>query len=263
MKELVESITREVMKNWNAEQQNPAKLLYIFCDSKAHEPFQDQFIYLQQHGVCHDLLFLDGETSAWLGMSRIECGGAGKVIASDEYAPTPFELMKEYDGLIIPEIDLDNASRVALGLKGTVKAEVIFAALTLQKLVLVGEDVPGIKRSDRRSLQVLTLPPQYGNLFDQRCTAMKELGIILVPQKVLAKTAVKRLTRTQSPVERSSYDPEEVTIKFMDRVLTANWLLSHRELWGKSLQVTSATIISPLAFDLLKEKQITLLKGKG
>jgi hypothetical protein len=264
MKEAIESIAREVLKNWLAEREKPAKLLFVFCDSKAHEAFQDQFIFLQKQGICHDLLFLDGETSSWLGMSRIECGGAGKVIASDEFAPTPLELMKDYDGLIVPEMDLDNAARVALGLKGTVKAEVIFAALALQKLVLAGEDAPGINRSDRRSLQVLALPQPYRALFERHCAALRELGIILVPQKALAETAAQRLSRARNKQSAVSGDhAEEETAIFSGRLLAADWLLSQRDIWGKSLTVSPSTIISPLAFDLLKEKKITLVKSKG
>lgn len=251
IRQMIESITREILQSMKADNQQAQKpkWLYIFCDSTAHEPFADQFIALQNQGICHDILFLDGETSSWLGMHRIECGGAGKVIATDEYAPAPLELPKEYDGIIIPEIDLDNASRVAAGLKGTVKAEIIFSALVLGKPVLVGEDVPGIKRADRRCLKTLSLPIPYQKLFLRHVSEMKELGVDFYPQKGLADAAIRK-----SKAKRQAESHEPVTAK----LLTADWVKTQTDFPDRALVLRQGTIVSPLAMDLLKEKGIAV-----
>ncbi len=153
LKALVETIVRDLLEKANSAQKVRKKVLFIFCDSSAHELFTDQLIQLDNTEIGYDLLFLDGETSAWLGLHQIESTGSTKVIAADELAPAPLELPKEYEAVVIPEIDLDNAARIALGLKGSVKAEIVFSALTLGKPVIIGEDVPGIKRADRRTLK--------------------------------------------------------------------------------------------------------------
>jgi hypothetical protein len=261
IRQMIESITREIlqsMKTDNQQVQKP-KWLFIFCDSTAHEPFADQFIALQNHGICHDILFLDGETSSWLGMHRIECGGAGKIIAADEYAPAPLELPKEYDGIIIPEIDLDNAARVVSGLKGTIKAEIIFSALVLGKPVLIGEDVPGIKRSDRRCLKTLSLPAPYRKVFQQHVDQMKELGVEFVLQKDLADAAIRkskagRLTIEGGVQTEISGDQE----LFSEKLVTAEWVMSQADFPDRRLVLRQGTIVSPLAMDLLKEKRIAV-----
>ncbi|MFC7392698.1 hypothetical protein [Scopulibacillus cellulosilyticus] len=262
IREMVESVAREVIQSLKAEKekQNRPKVLFIFCDSTAHESFTDQFIKLKNNHICHDVLFLDGETSSWLGVQRIECGGAGKVIATDENAPAPIELPKEYDGIVIPEIDLDNAARVVSGLKGTIKSEIIFSALVLQKFVLIGEDSPGIKRSDRRCLKKLSLPAYYQNKFKRYVKEMKELSITFKPQDLLADSIIDRLkekskVRLANASMKSKNTPSSV---FQGKLLTADWVLSHSDFPDQELLVRKGTIISPLAKDLLKEKKLTV-----
>lgn len=268
---MVESLTREILQAMQGCQQQKPKVLYIFCDSTAHESFIDQFIELQNAGISHDILFLDGETSSWLGMHRIECGGAGKLITADEYAPAPIELPREYAGIVIPEIDLDNAARIATGMKGTIKAEIVFAALVLNKFVIVGNDVPGIKRSDRRMLQTLHLPDPYHNLFDSHLKKIEELGVQLVEQKLLARLAIEKLREQQPATAHESSTmstfPEQ-TERFEGKLLSVEWLQKwiqkKRTFSNKYLVVSSETIITPLARDWLREKGIQVKKvGAG
>lgn len=186
MRQMIESILRELVHTLRPEPMRPPKVLYIFCDSTAHEAYTDHFIRLKQAGVCHDILFLDGESSSWWGKHRIECGGAGKMIAVDEYAPAPLEVPMEYDGIVIPELDLDNAARAARGLKGTVKSEIMFSALVLGKYVLVGDDAPGLKRADRRTLKTLELTEPYKLLMGQYKKELAALGVQFAPQRQLA-----------------------------------------------------------------------------
>jgi hypothetical protein len=265
IRDLVETITREILKSLQKDKQAVPKVLYIFCDSTAHEPFVEQFIKLKNHGIQHDMLFLDGETSSWLGMNRIESGGAGKLIAADEYAPAPLELPKEYDAVVVPEIDLDNAARVVSGLKGTVKAEIIFSALVLQKIVIVGDDVPGIKRADRRTLQTLSLPLPYQKLFQQYMAAMKELGIEFRQQKDLAEAVIQKVKekRQTEPIFSDQQAADE-TLVFQGRFLSAEWVKSQPGFPDQQVWIAEGVIVSPLAFDILKEKGVRvqyLVKG--
>lgn len=261
VRQMIESITREILQSMkpDAVQDKQEKWLYIFCDSKAHESFEDQFIALQNNGICHDFLFLDGETSSWLGMHRIECGGAGKIITADEYAPVPLEVPKEYDGVIVPEIDLDNAARIATGLKGTIKAEIVFSALVLGKPVLVSRDVPGIKRADRRTLKTLTLPKPYQQLFLQHVQVMKELGVEFYPQKGLADAVIRKSKAKKqqetigSPARIAESQPAQ-TVK----LLTAEWVKAQADFPDAGLVLRQGTILSPLAKDMLKEKGIAI-----
>ena len=265
IRDLVESITREILKSLQKEKQAVPKVLYIFCDSTAHEPFVDQFIKLHNHGIQHDMLFLDGETSSWLGMNRIESGGAGKLIAADEYAPAPLELPKEYDAVVVPEIDLDNAARVVSGLKGTIKSEIIFSALVLQKIVIVGEDVPGLKKADRRTLQTLSLPLPYQKLFHQYMTAMKELGIEFRQQKDLAEAVIQKVKeKSQTELSFSAEQAMDETVVFQGKFLSAEWVKSQSVFLDKKVWVSEGVIVSPLAADILQEKGVRvqyLVKG--
>jgi len=265
VKEMVESIVRELI-NALPQKAEPPKVLFVFCDSSAHEAFSDQFIALANRGVCYDLLCLDGEASGWLGMSRIECGGAGKLIAADEYAPAPIELPKEYDGVVIPELDLDNASRIALGLKGTIKAEIVFSALVLGKFVIVGEDAPGIKRADRRCLKTLTLPPPLQRRFQQQLAELRELGVEVTPQKELAAAVLRKLQNRVDAAGRAAALPgdEPAVVEFTGKLLHADWLLNRPHLAGKQVLLPPGAIITPMARDVLQEKGMSVQhSGKG
>jgi hypothetical protein len=249
LQNLVKRITRELLQDMN---QKRKKILFIFCDSSAHEPFIDQFIELKNQQIDHDLLFLDGETSAWMGLQQIQSTGAKQIIAADEYAKAPIELPKDYDAIAVPEIDLDNAARVCNGLKGSVKAEIIFSALVLNKPVIIGEDSPGIKRSDRRTLQATELPLPYRRRFEKYKGELKDLGILFSKQQHLHET-IKNLFHTNEGEK-----PE--TVVFTEKVLTTDWLASHQ---AKTVIVKEGAIITPLAKDFLKEKGIKLYRGSS
>jgi len=270
IREMVASITKEILLSMNTEKKKEApRVLYVFCDSQAHEAYTDHFIQLKNHGICHDILFLDGETSSWLGMHKIECGGAGKIITADEYAPAPLEVPKDYVGIVIPEIDLDNAGRIAAGLKGTIKAEIVFSALVTGKFVIAGSDVPGIKRADRRTLQTLTLPPAYERLFQRHVEAMKELGVEFAEQRRLADRVVSKLKAQLQKDETKPEQPaltalDEAEAVFSGKLLTADWIKSQPELKNTILHVKKGAIVSPLAFDSMRERGITVsYLGKG
>ncbi|MBP1966456.1 hypothetical protein [Paenibacillus aceris] len=267
IKQMVEAIIRELL----AQQVTRPKVLYLFYDSTAHEAFTDHFITLNIHGIDHDLMFLDGEASCWLGKHKIECGGRGKTIASDEFAPAPLEVPLEYEGIVIPEIDLDNAARAALGMKGTIVSEIIFAALVQHKFVLIGEDISGLKRADRRTLQTLTLPTPYRNLFDYYKMELQMYGVEFAPMKLLAEKAVStiRAETPQTPtaptaegaasVSPAAPTPEYATVVYDGRLVSAEWIT--RELRNQSfgsLRVGKQTIISALAQDMLKDRGITI-----
>lgn len=263
---LIESLAKEVLQSVHSDEKGKRRVLFIFCDCTAHEAHHDLFITLANQQIRYDMLFLDGETSSWLGMSRVECGGAGKVIAMDEYAPAPLELPKEYDAIIIPEIDLDNAARIASGLKGTIKAEIAFAALVLGKPVIVGEDVAGIKRADRRTLQTVEMPKPYRELFARHVEGMKALGVDFAPQRSLADYAVRRLkakARTE-PAGAKDAAVEDAEYLFEGKLLTADWINRCAGAAGGTIWVDAGTIIAPLAYDAMKEKGIALqIKDKG
>jgi len=270
IREMVEAITKEILQaQYREEQEKAPRVLYVFCDSQAHEAYGDHFIQLKKYGICHDILFLDGETSSWLGMHQIECGGAGRILAADEYAPAPLEVPENYDGIVIPEIDLDNAARIATGLKGTIKAEIVFSALVTGKFVVVGSDSPGLKRADRRTLQTLALPPAYEQLFRQHVEQLQELGVEFTEQKRLAERVIARLKdrgkgegKSQQTAGSERVDEDEAV--FSGRLLTVDWVYSQPQLRETVLQVKKGTIISPLAYDALRERSITIRTlGKG
>ncbi|MFC5469862.1 hypothetical protein ACFPPD_14100 [Cohnella suwonensis] len=276
LKPLVESVARELLDAWRKEtvKEPPLpKVLYVFCDSTAHEAYSDHFIYLRSNGVCHDMLFLDGETSGWLGMHKLECGGAGRILAADEFAPAPLEVPRDYDGIVIPEIDLDNAARIALGMKGTVKAEIVFAALMQGKFVLAGEDSPGAKRSDRRTLRTISLPEPYEKLFSYYKQELAMYGVELAPQKRLADVVVDKLGRrgkpetearnggtSEAPRAPERNMPETANrLLFPGRLLSADWLAKtyKRQPFGE-LAIAATTIVTPLAKDEIKRYGIAL-----
>ncbi|QMV45126.1 hypothetical protein [Cohnella cholangitidis] len=271
IKPMVESIVRELISEWHTEpavQPPQPKLLYIFCDSAAHEAYSDHFIHLRNHGICHDLLFLDGETSAWLGMHKLECGGAGRILTADEFAPAPLEVPLDYAGIVIPEIDLDNAARIALGMKGTIKSEIVFSALVQGKFVLVGEDSPGLKRADRRTLKTIALPQPYVHLFSYYKQELRMYGVEFGEQKRLAELAVRKCgkekaTSAQSAIATTTQQPsapeEQGLLAFENKLVSSEWVIAQLMLRRfHTLIIRRRTLISPLALDLLKDNGIAV-----
>ncbi|SDN68969.1 hypothetical protein SAMN04487897_10492 [Paenibacillus sp. yr247] len=276
IKQVVESIILELMKTMQAEAvKPPPKVLYIFCDSTAHEAFMDHFIHLQKNGIQHDILFLDGETSAWLGKHKIEASAPGKIILADENAPVPLEVPMAYDGIVIPEIDLENAGRVSLGMKGTIKAEIIFAALVLNKFVLVGGDTPGLNRADRRTLRMLELPKSYLKLFEYYKKEMAMYGVEFAPMKQLAEVVIRKFEslHKEHEVPKTYFDrmavsednvevdeiPFEARVEFDGRFISAEWVKQQKNIDRVSqLMLSKGTILSPLAKDMLREKGIAV-----
>lgn len=265
VREMIESVVQEVIGTMKREEKKLGKVLFVFCDSTAHESFKDLFIELDNAKIGYDCLFLDGETSSWLGMNQVESFGSGKIIASDENAPAPIELPKKYDGLIIPEIDLDNASRIASGMKGSIKAELIFSALLLEKFVLIGDENPGLKRADRRSLNKLELPAAYQRMFKAYINQMKDLGIKFVDLKKVGEELCKYLNVSKLKTEKRSSENKTDTqnqvshkLAFSKKLLTADWVASLGNVSNENLYLSKKTIISPLARDLIKEKNLTV-----
>jgi hypothetical protein len=269
IKQMVESIVRELLDSLEKQTVKRPKVLYIFYDSKAQEAFIDHFIWLDKHQIDHDILFLDGEASSWLGKHQIECGGRGKTIASDEFAPSPLEVPLEYEGIVIPEIDLDNAAKAALGMKGTIISEIIFSTRVQNKFVLIGDDIPGLKRADRRTLKTLTLPKPYIKLFDYYKQELQMYGVEFGPLKHLAEIVVNKLGSSSSSGQKSAEADSPMKsdgrIVFEGKLISADWV--RRESKNKafrSLMVGKKTIISSLAKDMLKEKGITIeYAGEG
>ncbi|WP_371261510.1 hypothetical protein [Bacillus sp. MUM 116] len=250
------------------ENEQVGKVLFVFCGSSEHESFADQFIKLKNSKIGYDLLFLDGETSSWLGMQRIESSGSERIIAADEYSPAAIELPKEYDGIIIPEIDLDNAARVVTGLKGTIKAELIFSAIMLEKFLIIGDDNSGIKRADRRCLKALSLPVPYRKRFETYVEGMKELGIEFIAQKNAADAVIekfsKKLVKSTDVLLEEINHPGNDCLTFKKKLLTPEWINSQPEFPDHTLTLPKGVIISPLAKDLIKEKKLILkFIGKG
>jgi ethanolamine utilization protein len=246
LQQLVERIARELLQ----KEPPRKKVLFIFCDSSAHEPYRDQLLFLLNKQIDHDLLFLDGETSGWLGIQQIQSTGAKQIIAADEYAKAPLELPHDYDAIVIPEIDLDNAARVCQGLKGSVKAEIIFSALVLGKPVLIGKESPGLKRADRQTLRAMELPTVYRKKFENYMREMGELGVRFSKQGNLHK-------EIRNLLFGENLEDSKATLICQEKVVTAEWL-ARNLINYEELMVREGAIITPLAKDYIRVKGIEI-----
>lgn len=253
----VEQLVRELLRSMPKADKPSPQVLYILNDSRAADLYLDHFVTLKQAGVAHDLLLLDGEASGWIGTQCIECTGAGKCIAMDEFAPAPLELPQRYAAIVVPELDLDQASRIVHGLKGTVLSELVYAALLISKPVFIPSDGSGISRANRRTLQVTALPPGYDKRYRTKLRELQEIGVQLADFNQLAERIIAALLPEQtvdSPLEHKSG-----SAVFEGRLLTASEaarLLSHRKC--HVLSVARGTLISPLARDVLREHRAEL-----
>lgn len=258
LKETVKSIVLETIQaiKEEAAERCIGKVLFIFCDSSAHEPFKDQLIALSNAKITYDCLFLDGETSSWLGLHKVECSGAHRVIATDEYAPAPIDLIKDYEGIILPEIDLENAARIIQGTKGTLKSEIVTYALYAEKFVLVGEHLSGLKRTERNSLQVLQLPAYYKQKFQGYMNECQQLGMELVSTEKFADRVIEKLSHANGNASLLDENETVTLVDFHGRFLSADWVVKQGDLLDGKINLLKGTLISPLAHDILREKGI-------
>lgn len=258
LEQTIEGIVHELLRTYQIIAKPPVKVLYILDDSSLAGSFSDQWIELNNHGILFDILALDGETAGWLGAHYIECTrSGGKCIAIDEAAPAPLELSKLYDAIVMPEIDLDTASRIIHGLKGTVKSELLYAAVLLNKWVLTANDCSGINRGDRRTLQTLSLPAAYRRQFQQALHLLQELGIQLCETKAMAHKLIEYF-QVETLTVNSIIEPENlIETKLLSSEQVRNWL---RETSARTMTVAKGTIVTALAADLIKENGITLVR---
>lgn len=255
----VEQIVRELLQQMQAAADPQVQVLYVLDDSRAADAFMDQFVLLGKNGVKHDVLTLDGEASGWLGRQCIESTGARACIALNESAPAPIELPLAYDAIIIPDLDLDQATRIAMGLKGTVKSEVAIASLMLQKPLFTASDGCGIKRADRRTWQTLQLPAGYERRYQGVLQQLQELGVYTAPASQLAAQALKRLKPASPLAAIGEPDGDGSQMAYAGKLLTAEVAMRLlRESSSGALLVQRDTIVSPLARDVLKSHHIQL-----
>jgi hypothetical protein len=258
LEQAIEGIVFELLRTYQAAAKPPIKVLYILDDSCLAESFADQWIELNNHEIAYDILALDGEAAGWLGTHYVECTrSGGKCITIDEAAPAPLELSKLYDAIVMPEIDLDTASRVIHGLKGTVKSELLYAAIVMNKWVLIAGDCSGINRADRRTLQTLSLPVTYQKQFHKALQHLQEFGIELSETKAMAHKLIEHFQVKTEPVSSTIEPKNRMVNKLLSSDQVREWL---RESDTNTLSVAKGTIVTALAADLIKENGIFLVQ---
>lgn len=264
MREIIESVVKEVVSSVKEEREKAenGKVLFVFCDSTAHEAYENQFIELKANKVSYDILFLDGDTSSWLGMNKVESSDSEKVIAASIGSKAPLELSEEYDFIVIPEIDLDNAARIAAGLKGSIKSEIVFSALLLNKKIFIGNDVTGIKRADRSALKTTTLPKPYKKVFEKYLKDLSDLGIEFISPKKFSDLILKTVEIKDEKNKEGNKNNKKETLTdgstLTKKLLTPEWIKSQSNISNNTINIYKATIISPLAKDMIKEKGLNV-----
>ena len=253
----VEQLVRELLRSMPGAHKPSPQILYILDDSRAADRYLDHFVRLKQAGIAHDLLLLDGETSGWIGTQCIECTGAGKCIATDEFAPAPIELPQNYAAVVVPELDLDQASRIVYGLKGTVVCELVRAALLTNKPVFIPSDGSGISRADRRTLQVTSLPPGYDKRYRTMLRELQELGVHVVDFNHFTEQIIHVLLPEQAvdSLLVQNAGSQVYDGRLLTAVEAARLLRQHK---GRVITVARGTLISPLARDVLREHKVEL-----
>jgi len=256
----IESIVQELLRHYQIAVKPPTRILYVLDDSSLAGSFSDHWIELHNHGLAYDILALDSEAAGWLSSHYVECTRTGgRCITIDDAAPAPMELPSSYDAIVVPDIDLDTAYRVLHGLKGSVKSELIYSALVQHKWILMAEDCSGITRSDRRTLQTLTLPAAYQRKYELALQQLQEYGIELSETKLLAKRIIAHFLPSNETVSHSLVQTEaRSTSKLLNAARVREWFqASHHS--SNTLTIAQGTIVTALAADFIRDNSIALL----
>lgn len=134
--------------------------------------------------------------------------------------------------------------------------------------MLVGEDGPGLKRADRRTLQTIALPQPYVHLYSYYKQELRMYGVEFGEQKRLAELAVRKCGKEKATIaepaasttsQQPSAPEERGPITFENKLVSSEWVIAQLKLRRfHTLIVRRRTLISPLALDLLKDNGIAV-----
>lgn len=237
------------------------KVLIVLSDRQEEEAYKDQLIDLKNKGVGYDLLFVREETAKWVGGEQAE-GTLPTIISDHESKGNLSGMVEKYDCFVFPELDLDNAARVATGMKGTVISDIIYAALLLERSILINENITGIHRDDREAFKTVQLPAAYQKLFAQYRKDLAKLGVNWCKVNQLAAT-VARTVQPKHPADQQegaeSYEAlAQHGLVCTKKLITVEWVEGQSNIPNDTIYVKKKTIISPLAKDYMKEKGLTI-----
>lgn len=260
IREIVESVVREIIHSERAIERNHCsnnKLLIIVDERQTLHFYQNILNELNRDGFYYDVLIID-DADNLMSLSSLN---KGKVMSLAELDISIYQLVNNYEVFVLPELQLSDAARIALGLKGTPISELVYSILLKNKKLLIGKDLSGMTQKEKDELQISELPLLYRKQYEQYCNLLEELGSQFISINNLIemiKVATENNHCSMSSNQINDKEDIQDGYVFTKKVLTTEWINSQRNINSDKIYVRKSVIISPLAKDVLKEKGITI-----
>ena len=154
-------------------------------------------------------------------------------------------IIGQSDLIILPTLTISQASKLALGIRDESSAKLISDAVISRKMILAAVDGAVVKDG----------PPAYCKMTADHLEILASFGIKLSSAKSLGTTAMGMLGSGQCK------DPAGKSVHIHDRIITWSQLAGIEE--GTRLVVQKDAVLTPLAKELIHEKQLKLEQTAG
>jgi len=258
IEKIVRSVVKELMTSMNHQQHPPKQkshLLWIVDDLLTLENYQEQLLILKQKEIAYDVLLIgDQEEQSLTTKTDHLLNGQIYTLTNDKTWDQFYN--KSFKTYVIPEIDLDDSSRIVNGIKSSPLAHIFITLLMQEKEIVTSSQLTGIKQADKQTLQITQLPSYYNRLFKNNLKTLANMGVKFIKPHLIAETLGNVSKTAKSTPKVTEGSANEMT--FTHKLLTAEWVESQDYLADQTLHVKKRTIISPLALDVMKEKNVTI-----
>lgn len=258
IEKIVKSVVKELMTSMDPQQDvtnQKGQLLWIVDDVLTLENYQDQLFTLKQNNIAYDVLLANElkEQNITTEADHL-LNGQMYTLTNDQEWEQFYK--KSYQTYVIPEIDLDDSSRIVNGIKSSPLAHVFITLLMQEKEIMTSSQLTGVKRIDQQTLQITQLPSYYKQLFKNNLKTLANMGVKFVEPDSIAKV-LGNFSKTTKTLNKAT-ENSTTEIVFSHKLLTAEWVELQEHLSNETLHIKKDTIVSPLAIDVMKEKNITI-----
>ena len=252
LKHIIDAVTREVLKRLDGE-------MKVQEENRENPKHKDKLILVFTGGTEN----LDGVLAGLKRFSRDYAllaaftPAAEKVIGRErvretiEFEELPADKLHyaiyEAKAIIFPTLTQNTAAKAAVGIRDSVATEAMACGLLLKKEVIAVTD----------SINTLAMPPAYGRMVNEILRRIEQLGVKLCKAKEL--TYLLAHDRKASGESESPIAADGKTLVIQERApVTADVILQAAQAGYGSIALIPNTIVTPMARDIAKDKNIII-----
>lgn len=253
-KALIEQIVAEVLKRLKQRQK---KALVLFSGGTMGAQAGLEALYqLQEQGWSLQVVLTPAAERA-LSVRAITDRLPGVSILTEENGWPPGPLLKEHHLILVPVLTINTAAKIAVGMADNLVTTLILEGLLMGKAVLAAQDACQLDNPARGKLGMNQGTEALRERLANNLKLLDAYGIQLVPANQLAAAATRLVEsfpgEIKAAVAKEQLPPPAI---FKGRVLSRSDIAS----WGQQqINVSPGTVITPLAWDLARERGLQII----